>query len=73
MSAEYGCLGFDKAIQLGRDEEVSVSVSHFRNRAHHDEVMARVDTGPRIDRLRKEIQWVVDLGRIARGEFAHAV
>lgn len=71
-SAKYGCRGFDTAVELRDGEEPFVSVSQFRDRRHHDEVMAQVDRDPRIDRLFEEIQTVIDLERIVRGEFERA-
>ena len=73
VGAKYGCVGFDSTIELRGDEIVCVSVSFFRNRAHHDEVMKKIDNDPRIDALYERIQKVIDIRRIARGEFERAV
>lgn len=70
LDAKYGCLDMPGAVDLREGEEVFVGISTFRDRAHHDEVMARVDADPRIDELYEAITGLVDVGRIRRGEFA---
>jgi uncharacterized protein YbaA (DUF1428 family) len=72
LTGKYGCAGFERAVDLRPGETVYVSVSHFRDRAHHDEVMARVDDDPRVNGLFDEIQTILDLCRIVRGEFERA-
>jgi uncharacterized protein YbaA (DUF1428 family) len=69
----YGCLGFGHAVELRDGERVWISVSFFRDREHHDAVMAHVDADERIDQLFERIQQVVDVGRVVRGEFERAV
>lgn len=73
LAARYGCAGFADAIGAGEDEELFVSVSQFRDRAHHDEVMAIVDEHPQIAELYAQIVGVLDVSRIIRGEFTRAV
>jgi uncharacterized protein YbaA (DUF1428 family) len=73
ISAKYGCLGFDSAIELKPGEIVCISVSFFRDRSHHDEVMERVDNDPRITDLYEEITQVLDVARVLRGEFERIV
>ena len=73
LAARYGCAGFADAIGCGADEELYLSVSQFRDRAHHDEVMAIVDSDPQIAALYDEVVAVLDVGRIIRGEFERAV
>lgn len=73
LEAKYGCVAFPDALEAGQGEEVFVSLSRFRDRAHHEEVMGRVDADDRIDDLYEEITGLMDVGRVARGEFSRVV
>jgi uncharacterized protein YbaA (DUF1428 family) len=69
LGAKYGCLDMLGSVEAREGEDVFVGITSFRDRAHHDEVMSRVDADPRIDELFAAIAEVVDVGRIRRGEF----
>jgi uncharacterized protein YbaA (DUF1428 family) len=71
--AKYGCVPFTKGIDVGEDEEVFVSLSRFPDKTHHDQVMVKIDSDPRIDQLYREINGVVEVGRVLRGEFERVV
>jgi uncharacterized protein YbaA (DUF1428 family) len=73
LSSKYGCTAFDQALAAGPEERVFVSVSKYANRAHHDEVMEKVDADPRLSQLHTEMGKILDTGRIVRGEFERAV
>lgn len=73
LGAKYGCTTFDGALQTTSDEQVFVSVSRFHNRAHHDEVMDRVDADPRMSQLYTVVTKILDTGRVVRGEFERVV
>ena len=72
LSARYGCRGFGEAIDAG-DDVVFVGVTRFRDRAHHDEVMERVNSDPRIDALFAQVSSVVEVSDVAIGEFERIV
>ena len=69
LGALYGTFPFGAAIDLVDDEVLLLGLSTFRDRAHHDEVMARVDADPQIDALFAEVQLVLRLDRVLRGAF----
>lgn len=72
LSPRYGCRGFADAFDAG-DDAVLIGLARFRDRAHHDEVMARVNDDPRIDALFEQVSAVVDIGAVALGEFRRVV
>ena len=69
LDAKYRCTGWADALQAGEDEAVFVSFDGFRDAAHHQEVMAKVDADPRINELFAELQKLIDLSNVLRGEF----
>ncbi len=69
LRAKYGCAGFESALDLAEDEVLFVELNSFRDKSHHDEVMAQVDASPEISRLYDELTSMLDVGRIVRGEF----
>lgn len=73
LAAKYGCAAFDDALPVAPGEEIFISLGRFRDRAHHDAVLARVDADPRIGELYAAVGGLLDIVRIARGEFARAV
>jgi len=73
MKAKYGCVAFPEALEVAEGEEVFVSLSRFRDRVHHDEVMGRVDADERINELYKEVTALMDVGRVVRGEFQRVI
>lgn len=73
LEAKYGCMSFGDTLSVGEDEEVFVSLSRFRDRAHHDEVMAQADSDERISELYDEVTTLIDIGRVVRGEFERVV
>jgi uncharacterized protein YbaA (DUF1428 family) len=73
LHAKYGCTTFDSVLGTAPGEQVFVSVSKFHNRAHHDEVMEKVDADPRLAQLYTELSKLLDTGRIVRGEFERVV
>ncbi len=72
LGAAYGCAGFGGVVPLGEDENLYVGLSRFRDRAHHDEVMAKVDADARIEALYAEMLGVLEMTRVVRGEFGAA-
>lgn len=70
LGAKYGCLDMLGSVEVREGEDVFVGITSFRDRAHHDEVMSRVDSDPRIDELFSAIAEVVDVKRIRRREFS---
>jgi uncharacterized protein YbaA (DUF1428 family) len=73
LTAQYGSVGFTDIIAVAANEQIYISVSSFRDRAHHDQVMAQVDADPRIDQLYQEMLGIIDISRMVRGEFQRVV
>jgi uncharacterized protein YbaA (DUF1428 family) len=73
LEPKYGCTDFPSALAVGEGEEIFISLSRFRDRAHHDEVMRLVDADERINRLYEEVTMLLEVGRVVRGEFRRIV
>lgn len=73
LEAKYGCAPFPAAFGLEEGEEVFVSLSRFRDLAHHDEVMSQLDADDRIGQLYEKVSGLLDVGRVVRGEFERIV
>ncbi|MCE7986646.1 MAG: DUF1428 family protein [Caldilinea sp. CFX5] len=73
LDAKYGCIALDDEIALRPDERIFISVSRFRDRTHHDAVMAQVDNDPEITQLYQQITKILDVSRILRGEFERVI
>jgi uncharacterized protein YbaA (DUF1428 family) len=73
LTAKYGCLAFTDVLELAEDEVLLIGLSRFKSRAHHDEVMAKVDADERINRLFEEVTGVLDISRLVRGEFERKI
>jgi len=67
LGAAYGYAGFVNIFEPKEDEALFIGLSRFRDRGHHDEVMAKVDTNPKIDNLYTEILTLLDMSRVIRG------
>ena len=66
---KYSCLPFTKALTIEKDERAYLSITTFDNSKHHDEVMKKVDADPEINKLYSEVEKLIDVSRIVRGEF----
>jgi uncharacterized protein YbaA (DUF1428 family) len=73
LERKYGLAGFSDVIPLRRDEVLAIEVARFRDLAHHDAVMARVDVDPRIEALYEELTGLLDVRRLLRGEFERVI
>jgi uncharacterized protein YbaA (DUF1428 family) len=73
VEAKYGCTAMGDAIDVSEDEVLFVELNEFRDQRHHDDVMAKVDADPQINRLYGELASLLDTGRIARAEFTRVV
>jgi uncharacterized protein YbaA (DUF1428 family) len=73
LEAKYGCVAFPGALDVGPGEEVFVSLSRFRDRAHHDQVMVQIDADDRISELYRQVTTLLDVSRVVRGEFKRIV
>jgi uncharacterized protein YbaA (DUF1428 family) len=69
----YGLATFADLAPPAPDEAIYLELGTYRDRAHHDAVMAQIDRDPRIDALYEELVRLIDLARGARGEFARLV
>lgn len=70
LQAAYGCAGFADTLALKGNEDLYMGLSRFRDLAHHDEVMSKVDTDARIGVLYDEMLNVLEMPRVVRGAFA---
>ncbi|MEM2921689.1 MAG: DUF1428 family protein [Candidatus Bathyarchaeia archaeon] len=73
LKAKYGCASFADTLRLKEDEVVFIGMSLFRDGAHHDEVMAKVDADKRTNVLYRRITELFDIQRITRGEFKREI
>jgi uncharacterized protein YbaA (DUF1428 family) len=73
LEAKYGCLAFTDALELAEDETLYISLSRFNDKAHHNEVMAKVDADARIGQLFEKITGILEVSRLVRGEFERKV
>ena len=73
LAAKYGCTSFSAALSTTSQEVIFVEVATFRDRGHHDEVMARVDSDERISTLYRQLTNLIDVSTVVRGEFEQAV
>ncbi|MFQ6088135.1 MAG: DUF1428 family protein [Candidatus Methanofastidiosia archaeon] len=73
LEAKYGCATFGDVLDVAEDEVILVGINCFRDRAHHNEVMAKVDSDERINELYTEVIKLFDIGRTVRGEFEHVL
>lgn len=73
LKAKYGCVPFFKALDVAEDEVIFIGLCRFRDRAHHDQVMAQIDSDGRIDELYDQVTELLDVGRVVRGEFEGVV
>jgi len=73
LQAKYGGISFDSALPVAEDEVVLVRLSSFRDKAHYDEAMAKVDADQQIATLNQKITTLLGIGRIVRGEFERVV
>lgn len=69
LAAKYGCASLTSAVDVSSSEQIHVGLSRFQDRAHHDDVMSKVDNDERIEALYTEMLTIVDMGRTLRGEF----
>jgi len=67
--SKYGCLPFTRALTLKEGERAYLSITTFDSSNHHDEVMKKVDANPEIDKLFNEVEKLINVSRIVRGEF----
>lgn len=65
----YGCQGMVAAVELHENEKVMLGISTFHSKAHHDEVMDRVDQDEEVNELYLEMTKTIDISRVVRGEF----
>jgi uncharacterized protein YbaA (DUF1428 family) len=73
LEEKYGCVSFLDILDVEEDEEVFISLSRFRDRAHHDKVMAQVDADEQISELYDEVTTLIDISRVVRGAFERVV
>ena len=69
LEPKYGCVSFREVLEPAADEDVYVGYARFRDRAHHDEVMAKIDVDEQLTPLYRQVGELLDLNRVVRGEF----
>jgi hypothetical protein len=67
-SDKYGCLGLAGQVQTSPEEQLFLGIDSFRDAEQLRTLTARIDSDPRIQKLFKEIQEVVDLRKAIRWE-----
>ena len=70
---KYGCRPLGEAFGSGAHDRVYLEIMRFRDRAHCDEVMARLDADSRIGPLYERLTALIDIGTVARGELNRLV
>ncbi|MBK9323752.1 MAG: DUF1428 family protein [Bdellovibrionaceae bacterium] len=73
LNAKYGCISFPEEILISADEELFFSLSIFKSKNDHDQIMALVDKDPEIERLYNQVRHLIDLSKVVRGEFNRLV
>ena len=68
LNDKYGCTGISSIIPIV-DEKIFLGISKFKDKAHHDEVMAKVDKDLRINQLYDELCKILDIKKIIRGGY----
>lgn len=69
INSMYGSQGMVSAVELYENEKVMLGVSTFHSKAHHDEVMDKVDQDEEVNDLYIEMTKTIDISRVVRGEF----
>ena len=69
VDAKYGCTGLADVLSPSEGEVIFAGFDDFHDADHHRAVMARVDADPRINELFDEIQTLIALPKVVRGEF----
>jgi uncharacterized protein YbaA (DUF1428 family) len=70
---KYGCRPLGEAFGAGAGERVCLEIMRFRDRAHCDEVMAKLDADPRIGPLYERLTALIDIATVARGELERRI
>ena len=67
-SNKYGCLGLSGQVHANAEEQVFFGVDSFRNHEQLRALTIQIDADSRIQKLFKEIQEIIDLGKVIRWE-----
>ena len=70
LDNKYGCTGISTTVPTSKDEIIYFSITKFKDKKHHDEVMEKVDKDIKINQLYNEICSLLDVKKIIRGEFS---
>lgn len=73
LGQKYGCSSFLGEITVKDDEELFFSLSLFKSKEDHDQIMSLVDKDPEIEVLFDEASKLIDLSKVVRGEFGRLV
>lgn len=65
----YGCSGMVSAVELRESEVLMLEINRYHNKAHHSQVMEKVDNDDQIEKLYNQMTKVIDMSRTVRGEF----
>ena len=63
LEAKYGCMAFLDALEVKEHEAIFISLSRFRDRVHHDQVMTQVDSDDLIGKLYDKVTTLLDVER----------
>lgn len=73
LADKYGCTSFLKEISIDPNEVLFFSLSLFKTKEEHDQIMALVDKDPDIGILYDQICKTIDISKVIRGEFNRLV
>lgn len=69
LSGKHGCKGLIDMIQKEEDEAIFFGQSVFRNKSHHDDVMAQVSQNPEIKELFDKMATIIDRSKVVTATF----
>ncbi|SFB16297.1 Protein of unknown function [Lentibacillus halodurans] len=69
LNGNYGAKGLIDVIQKEKNEEIFFGQSVFRNKSHHDDVMAQVNQNPEIKELFDDITNIINLSNVVTATF----
>lgn len=69
LEGKYGCSSFLKEISVAPGEVLFFSLSLFKSKEDHDQIMSEVDEDAEIAALFKQVCETIDISKVIRGEF----
>ncbi len=69
LDSRHGCKVFADELEIKKNEKIFMGLSRYKDSAHHEEVMARVDSDQRIDELFGKVTNLLDIKRVIYAQF----